>query len=44
KDAVLYFISQLDQTFFTAMLYKPLNQVKTPPFLVMVERLKSSSN
>ncbi|HFI0796390.1 TPA: class I SAM-dependent methyltransferase [Streptococcus suis] len=44
KDAVLDFISQLDQTVFTAMLYKPLNQVNTPPFLVMVERLKSSSN
>ncbi|MDG3131510.1 class I SAM-dependent methyltransferase [Streptococcus suis] len=41
KDAVLDFISQLDQTVFTAMLYKPLNQVNTPPFLVMVERLKS---
>ncbi|WP_193441518.1 tRNA (mnm(5)s(2)U34)-methyltransferase, partial [Streptococcus suis] len=38
KDAVLDFISQLDQTVFTAMLYKPLNQVNTPPFLVMVER------
>lgn len=41
KDAVLDFVSQLDQTVFTAMLYKPLNQVNTPPFLVMVERLKS---
>ncbi len=37
KDAVLDFISQLDQTVFTAMLYKPINQVNTPPFLVMVE-------
>lgn len=43
KDAVLDFVGQLDQTVFTAMLYKPLNQVNTPPFLVMVERLKISS-
>lgn len=40
KDAVLDFISQLDQTVFTAMLYKPLNQINTPPFLVMIEKLK----
>lgn len=40
KDAVLDFVSQLDQTIFTAMLYKPLNQVNNPPFLVMLERLR----
>lgn len=40
KDAVIDFVSQLDQTIFTAMLYQPLNQINTPPFLVMVERLK----
>lgn len=39
KDAVLDFISQLDQHLYTAMLYQPLNQVNTPPFLVMVEKL-----
>lgn len=39
KDAVLDFVAQLDQTLFTAMLYQPLNQVNTPPFLVMIERL-----
>lgn len=43
KDAVLDFVGQLDQTVFTAMLYKPLNQINTPPFLVMIERLKPSS-
>lgn len=42
KDAVLDFVSQLDQTVFTAMLYKPLNQINNPPFLVMVERLRTS--
>lgn len=41
KDRVLDFVSQLDQTVFTAMIYKPLNQVNTPPFLVMLERLQA---
>lgn len=40
KDAVLDMVSQLDQTVFTAMLYKPLNQINTPPFLVMIEKLR----
>lgn len=40
KDSVLAFVSQLDQTMFTAMLYQPLNQKNHPPFLVMIERLK----
>lgn len=40
KDAVLTYVSQLDQTVFTAMLYQPLNQVNHPPFLVMIERLR----
>ena len=42
KDAVLDFVSQLDQTVFTAILYKPLNQVNTPPFLVMIERINNN--
>lgn len=40
KDAVLNYVQELDQTVFTAMLYQPLNQVNTPPFLVMVEKIK----
>lgn len=40
KDSVLEFVSQLDQTVFTAMLYQPLNQINTPPFLVMIEKLR----
>lgn len=40
KDAVLHFVADLDQAIFTAMLYKPLNQINTPPFLVMIEKLK----
>ncbi|MGT2755879.1 tRNA (mnm(5)s(2)U34)-methyltransferase [Streptococcus ovuberis] len=40
KDAVLAFVKALDQTRFTGMLYQPLNQVNTPPFLVMLEKLK----
>ena len=30
----------LDQRVFTAMLYQPLNQINTPPFLVMLEKLQ----
>jgi 16S rRNA C1402 N4-methylase RsmH len=41
KDAVLDFVKDLDQTIFTAMLYQPLNQINTPPFLVMIERLRN---
>lgn len=40
KDAVLDYVQSLDQTLFTAMLYQPLNQINTPPFLVMVEKLR----
>lgn len=40
KDAVLDYVSQLDQTRYTAMIYQPLNQINTPPFLVMVEKLR----
>ncbi|MDO5079430.1 MAG: class I SAM-dependent methyltransferase [Streptococcus minor] len=40
KDAVLDFIQKLPQEDFATMLYRPLNQINTPPFLVMVERLK----
>lgn len=40
KDAVLDYVQTLDQTAFTAMLYQPLNQINTPPFLVMVEKLR----
>ncbi|MBM7642384.1 tRNA (mnm(5)s(2)U34)-methyltransferase [Streptococcus loxodontisalivarius] len=39
KDAVLDYVSKLDQKSFTAMIYQPLNQINTPPFLVMVEKL-----
>ncbi|MFC2366189.1 MAG: tRNA (mnm(5)s(2)U34)-methyltransferase, partial [Streptococcus mutans] len=37
KDAVLNFVKELDQQHFTVMLYQPLNQINTPPFLVMIE-------
>ncbi|BAQ23691.1 tRNA (mnm(5)s(2)U34)-methyltransferase [Streptococcus troglodytae] len=40
KDAVLNFVKELDQQHFTVMLYQPLNQINTPPFLVMLEKLK----
>ena len=40
KDAVLEYVIGLDQRDFTAMLYQPLNQINTPPFLVMLEKLQ----
>ena len=40
KDAVLDFVKALDQQVYTTMLYQPLNQINTPPFLVMLEKLK----
>lgn len=40
KDAVLDFVKALDQQVYTAMLYQPINQINTPPFLVMLEKLK----
>lgn len=39
KDAVLDFVSQLNQEEFATMLYRPLNQINQPPFLVMIEKL-----
>lgn len=44
KDRVLEMVEQLDQTEFTVMLYGPLNQINTPPFLVMIERLRLSNS
>lgn len=41
KDAVLDFVSQLSQQEFTASIFRPLNQVNKPPFLVMIEKLES---
>lgn len=40
RDAVLDFVSQLPQRKFTATIYRPLNQVNHPPFLVMLEKVK----
>lgn len=40
KDAVLDFVSQLPQQDFTVALYKTINQINNPPFLVMIEKLK----
>ncbi|MHC5924192.1 SAM-dependent methyltransferase, partial [Streptococcus pyogenes] len=35
----LEFIKKLPQDNFATMLYQPLNQINTPPFLIMVEKL-----
>ncbi|EHI70315.1 tRNA (mnm(5)s(2)U34)-methyltransferase [Streptococcus ictaluri] len=40
KEALLHFVSQLDQRLVTAMLYQPLNQINRPPFLIMLEKLE----
>lgn len=39
RDAVLDFVSQLQQE-LTVALYKTINQINQPPFLVMIEKLK----
>ncbi|AXQ78136.1 SAM-dependent methyltransferase [Streptococcus chenjunshii] len=43
KDAVLAFAENLPQTQFSVMLYQPLNQKNTPPFLIMIEKLKQDT-
>ena len=40
KDAVVDYVKKLPQDFYATMLYQPLNQINTPPFLVMIEKLK----
>lgn len=39
KDAVLQLVKNLPQEAFATMLYQPLNQINTPPFLIMIEKL-----
>ena len=39
-DAVLEFVSQLNQQVYTAAIYRTLNQVNNPPFLVMIEKIR----
>lgn len=41
RDAVLDFVSQLPQQDYTASIYRTLNQINHPPFLVMIEKLES---
>lgn len=40
RDAVLDFVSQLPQQKYTATIYRTLNQINHPPFLVMIEKLE----
>ncbi|MCS4488766.1 tRNA (mnm(5)s(2)U34)-methyltransferase [Streptococcus sciuri] len=40
RDEVLSFVALLPQGDFATMLYQPLNQVNTPPFLIMIEKLR----
>ena len=40
KDAVMDFVSQLPQQEYTATIYRTLNQINNPPFLVMIEKLE----
>lgn len=42
KDAVLDYVKALSQQEFTVMSYQPLNQINTPPFLIMIEKLKET--
>lgn len=40
RDAVMDFVSQLPQEEYTAAIYRTLNQINNPPFLVMIEKLE----
>ena len=40
RDAVLDFVSQLPQQEYTATIYRTLNQINNPPFLVMIEKFE----
>ena len=40
RDAVLDFVSKLPQQEYTATIYRTLNQINNPPFLVMIEKLE----
>ena len=40
RDAVMDFVSQLPQEEYTATIYRTLNQINNPPFLVMIEKLE----
>ena len=41
RDAVMSFVSHLPQQEYTATIYRTLNQINNPPFLVMIEKLES---
>ena len=40
RDSVMDFVSQLPQQEYTASIYRTLNQINNPPFLVMIEKLE----
>ena len=40
RDAVMDFVSQSPQQEYTATIYRTLNQINHPPFLVMIEKLE----
>ncbi|MFS9286698.1 class I SAM-dependent methyltransferase [Streptococcus infantis] len=40
RDSVMDFVSQLPQQEYTATIYRTLNQINNPPFLVMIEKLE----
>ena len=40
RDAVMDFVSHLPQQEYTTTIYRTLNQINNPPFLVMIEKLE----
>ena len=40
RDAVMDYVSQLPQQEYTATIYRTLNQINNPPFLIMIEKLE----
>lgn len=39
KDALLDYVETLDQKVLTVMKYQAINQINTPPFLLMIEKI-----
>ena len=40
RNAVLDYVNQLPQQEYTATIYRTLNQINNPPFLIMIEKLE----
>lgn len=39
KDALFDYLEKLNQNMLTVMTYQAINQINTPPFLLMIEKI-----